>query len=275
MEESNEIPDADQSRVSWSCTWSESKEHNRNAECLKRLKEENNYQKQECLVITKDMVSKQSRKILNWKAPGRDGAQGFCIKKLTNLHEQTAFQLNKIMNGSEKLPDWLTYGRTVSCQKDRTKGNAVDNYRPISCLPLIWKLLTGIISEHLCRFLEEEKILPKEQKGCKTNSRGTTVQLLSEKAVLRDCKMRGTNLVMAWIDYQKAYDMTPYSWISECLEVIGVAENTKDFLVNNMNKWKLGLMSNGVSLGNVEIKRSIFQSDRLSPLLLVLCNVPL
>ena len=40
---------------------------------LKKLKEENNYQKQECLVITKDMISEQSRKIPNWKAPGRDG----------------------------------------------------------------------------------------------------------------------------------------------------------------------------------------------------------
>ena len=43
--ESNEIPDADQSRVLWSGLWSESKKHNRNAEWLKKLKEENNYQK--------------------------------------------------------------------------------------------------------------------------------------------------------------------------------------------------------------------------------------
>ena len=70
-------------------------------ECKVALKEENNYQKQECLVITKDMVSKQSRKIPNWKAPGRDGVQGFWTKKLTNLHERTAFQLNKILNGNE------------------------------------------------------------------------------------------------------------------------------------------------------------------------------
>ena len=70
--ESNEIPDADQGRVFWSGIWSESKEHNRNAEWLKKLKEENDYQKQECLVITKDMASKHSRKIPNWKAPGRD-----------------------------------------------------------------------------------------------------------------------------------------------------------------------------------------------------------
>ena len=51
------------------------------------------------------MVSKQSRKIPNWKAPGRDGVQGFWIKKLTSLHERRAFQLNKILNGNEQLPD--------------------------------------------------------------------------------------------------------------------------------------------------------------------------
>ena len=80
---------------------------------------------------------------------------------------------------------------------------------------------------------------------------------------------------MAWIDYRKAYDMIPQSWISECLEVFGVAENTKNFLVNSMNKWKLELTSNGASLGNVEIRRGIFEGDSLSPLLFVLCLVPL
>ena len=33
--ESNEIPDSDQSRVFWCGIWSDSKEHNRNAEWLK------------------------------------------------------------------------------------------------------------------------------------------------------------------------------------------------------------------------------------------------
>ena len=79
----------------------------------KKLMEENNYQKQESLFITKNMVSKQSRKIPNWEAPRRDGVQGFWIKKLTNFHEPTAFQLNKILNGNEQLNYWLTYGRTV------------------------------------------------------------------------------------------------------------------------------------------------------------------
>ena len=41
------------------------------------MTEEKNYQKQECLVITKEMVSKQSTKIPNWRAAGRDGFQAF------------------------------------------------------------------------------------------------------------------------------------------------------------------------------------------------------
>ena len=67
--------------------------------------------------------------------------------------------------------------------------------------------------------------------------------------------------------------MIPHSWISECLEVFGAAENTKILLVNSQNKWKLELTSNGLSLGNVEIRRGIFQGDSLSPLLFVLCMI--
>ena len=93
--------------------------------------------------------------------------------------------------------------------------------------------------------------------------------------MLRDCKRRSTNLAMAWIDYRKVYNMIPHNWISEFLEVFGVAENPKNFLVRSMNKWTLKLMSNGVSSGNVEIRRGIFQGDSLSPLPLVLCVVQL
>ena len=28
---------------------------------------------------------------------------------------------------------------------------------------------------------------------------------------------------MAWVDYKKAYDMVPHSWIIKCLDLFGVA----------------------------------------------------
>ena len=90
--------------------------------------------------------------------------------------------------GEDDLPEWMTHGRTVLCQKDPRKGNTADNYRLTTCLPLMWKLLTGVIAEEMYNYLEREKILPEEQKGYRTGSRGTKDQLLIDKMVLKDCR---------------------------------------------------------------------------------------
>ena len=69
--------------------------------------------------------------------------------------------------------------------------------------------------------------------------------------------------------------MVPHSWIGECLEMFGIAVNVRQFLLSSMKKWKTELTLCGQQLGVVNIKRGIFQGDSLSPLLFVLCMVPL
>ena len=80
---------------------------------------------------------------------------------------------------------------------------------------------------------------------------------------------------MTWIDYKKAYDMVPHSWIIECLDLFGVEENIKSFLLNSMEKWNIMLCSGNSELGEVEIKRGVFEGDSLSPLVFVLALIPL
>ena len=93
---------------------------------------------------------------------------------------------------------------------DKSKGTVAGNYRPIGCLPLMWKLFTSIFSEAMYGHLSCQELLPNEQKGCGKNSRGTKDQLLIiDKAILKNCRRRLTNLSMAWIDYLKAYDIVP------------------------------------------------------------------
>ena len=103
--------------------------------------------------ITTEMVKNQCRKIPNWKTPGRDGIQGYWIKNLTSVHERIAAQLNEIACGVSRLPEWMMYGRTVLCQKDPTKGGAVDNYRPISCLQYLRKVLGHFVLFVFCNEL--------------------------------------------------------------------------------------------------------------------------
>jgi len=79
--------------------------------------------------------------------------QGYWLKNLTN--ENIAEQLNKILTGEDGLPEWMTHGHTtVLCQKDPAKGNVVDNYGPITCLPLMRKLMTGVTAEEMYNYLE-------------------------------------------------------------------------------------------------------------------------
>ena len=117
--------------------WSVEKEHNKEAKWLSDLKEEIVKLEQQNVVINEDKVKKQCSKMPNWKAPGHDGVQGFWIKRLDKMHERIATQLNEILEGTKEIPSWMTYERTVLRQKDPAKGNSVENFRPIACLPLM------------------------------------------------------------------------------------------------------------------------------------------
>ena len=112
----------------------------------------------------------------------------------------------------------------------------------ITCLPVMWKLLTGIISDKLYEFLDAGNILPDEQRK---GTQGTNDRLFIDKIFLKESKPRKKNLALGLIDYKKAYDMIPHSWILECLGLVSTAQNIKNLVANSMNGWKTELISNG------------------------------
>ena len=238
-------PDAQQSTEFRKDTWGNDKHNNADAEWLKDLRVEQESEQQEKIEFTENLIKQQCKMIPNWKTPGPDGVQGYWIKKLTALHDRIVSQMNDMINNRIPVPSWMTCGRTILCQKDHSKGNADENYRPITCLSLKWKLLTGVIAGSMYEYLERSNILPEEQKGCRRKSRGTKDQLLIDKMILQDCKQGHKNLAMARVDYRKAFDLFPHSWILECLELTQISENIKKFIKNTMTNWVTELTSCG------------------------------
>ena len=177
----NEVPDAADSRKFWEGIWSVETEHNKDAVWLDDIRKKmGNIETMEDIVISAEDVLYVIKKMTNWKAPGPDGVRGFWFKKLKSLHGQLTHALQEcVANGV--VPEWLTKGRTVLIQKDKSKGKAVSNYRPIACLPLMWKLLTGIFALKIYDHLHANNSLPFEQKGCRKQSRGTKDQFVSVK----------------------------------------------------------------------------------------------
>ena len=138
--------------------------------------------------------------------------------------------------------------------KDKERGKAASNYRPITCLPLVWTLITGVIAEEVHGFLDINLLLSQEQKGCRRKSRGTNDLLFIDKMIMRQVKTRKRNLSMAWIDYKKAYDMVPHSWIIDCLETVGINEKNQRLLAESMKSWQVEFISGKENLGEVNIR---------------------
>ena len=70
---------------------------------------------------------------------------------------------------------------------------------------------------------------------CKKKSRGTKNQSSIDKTILRDFRKRHTNLGIAWIDYEKDYDMVPHFWILGSLELVQVSDNIHEFVKRSMS----------------------------------------
>ena len=276
-QQNSDVPDANEAKLFWSNIWSKEVKHSNEAEWLKGFRdhgfERQRHQQPNC-ELTRSKLKKVLARIPNWKAPGPDMVQGFWIKHFTSLHEHL-LQNYKDCLTNKQVPTWLTKGRTVLIQKDKLKGNDPSNYRPITCLPITWKILTGMISEEIYSYLNVNGLLPEEQKGCRKKSRGTGDLLYIDKTILKEVKTRKKNLAMAWIDYRKAFDSVPHSWILECLDLLGVNRELREFLEESMKSWQVQLFCGDEILGEVNIKRGIFQGDSLSPLLFVISLIPL
>ena len=76
------------------------------------------------------------KRISNWKAPGHDGIHGFWFKKFTSIHGRLTKEMNRCLKGAQ-VPEWMTKEKTSLIQKDPSKGTAPNNYRPITCLPMM------------------------------------------------------------------------------------------------------------------------------------------
>ena len=273
-EERTKPPNAEDATAFWKGIWSTKVEHKRDAEWIDKAKEKMPSEKQNTVKITKDDVKIKLKSMPDWKEAGPDKIQGFCLKSFTAVHEVLATVLNECVEVGD-VPGWLVERRTILVMKDSKKGTEVGNYRPIACLNLISKLLTGIISDKTYDHLEENKLLPEEQKGSKRKCQGTKDQFAIDKRILQTCRKRKKNLSMGWVDHKKVYDVVPRSWIITTMGMVGLADNIIGLTKQSMNKWKTKLYADGKRLGPVPIRRGIFQGDSSSPLLFVIALLSL
>ena len=132
----------------WTKIW-QPKKHNENAEWINNITRElDGLEEGPEMEIRVDLLKPTLKRISNWKTPGHDGIHGFWFKRFTSFHDRLALEMNRCLQDAQ-VPEWITKGKTTLIQKDPSKGTAPNNYRPITCLSMMWKILTAQIKEKI------------------------------------------------------------------------------------------------------------------------------
>eukprot|EP00957_Ditylum_brightwellii_P173971 13244808-Ditylum_brightwellii.AAC.1 len=103
------------------------------------------------------------------------------------LYQRLCDALKDIILYPGQLPKWLLCGLTTLIHKKGPE-NIPKNYRPITCLPTVYKLITLILTDRVYKHLVAQNILLPEQKGIKQKARGCKDHLLLDKLTLEQTK---------------------------------------------------------------------------------------
>ncbi|CAK1586333.1 unnamed protein product [Parnassius mnemosyne] len=229
------------------------------------------------VIITPDDVAEAVRRAPNWKSPGLDGLHHYWLKGFVVCHAVLARQFQEALD-QKSLPSLFTTGITHLVPKDRDSTDP-SKYRPITCLPTIYKTLTSILSARITRHLNSNQVMSRAQNGCRGGGRGTKEPLLIDAVIGKVVKRNRRNLSAAWIDYKKAFDSVPHTWLKRVLELYKVDCTVRDFLGQCMGQWSTILCHLGQRMtaaeNHIRIRRGIFQGDCLSPIWFCLSLNPL
>ena len=248
----------------WKPLYENEKEYHKHAAWLQEYKTSaNNITEATYSEITTNEIESATSEFSNWKSPGLDKLHNFWWNK---LHPKVAVAFDKLIVQPENCPDWLTTGQTTLIAKKEPTRNP-SNYRPITCLPIMYKILSSIVTSRMSPHINANKIILNEQKGNASNTFDTIDQLIINKMVMDNVKLKQRNISTAWIDYKKAFDSVPHDWIIE------------KFLRKKMNNWKMSLHLNHedgqIKTDHFSINTGIFQGDSPSGFLFILLLLPL
>ena len=94
--------------------------------------------------------------------------------------------------------------------------------------------------------------------------------MIVDSVVLEQAHKDNRNLYIAYIDYRKAFDSVPHSWLIRVLEMYKIEPLIINSLQQLMKKWttilQLKAKISQIMSDPIRIQRGLYQGDILSPL---------
>ena len=218
--------------------------------------------------VTVEEVSAAISSAPSKSSAGLDGIS-YEFFKLTHssFHLHLTSVLNQYYSNPESLPSWIG---TSAISLIHKKGDMKEpsNYRPISLLPTLWKLLSNILTQRLNPFISH--IIRPEQTGF-IKGRNIETAIHTIDSVIRQVPSAFT----VAIDFEKAFDSVKHDWLKVVLNLFKFPPKFLSLIFKFLSLGKSCIKTNNCCSEFFSIERGVRQGDPLSGLLFVLAIEPL
>ena len=145
----------------------------------------------------------------------------------------------------------------------------VQNYRPISLLPLPGKILEKLVHKQLSMYFETNYILFKWQHGFREghSTMHSVVQLTNYISAKIDS---GLPVLATYIDFRKAFDCVQHPTLINKLSQTGLHQSVIDWVQSYLTNRKQRVLANGPLSRFQTIKQGVPQGSILGPLFYII-----
>lgn len=155
------------------------------------------------------------------------GVDGISIKMVRGLSPYCINAITHLINVSLRtgtFPTSWKQGVVIPLPKTHNPAST-SQFRPISILPVISKILEKIVSEQLVMFLESEGLLPESQSGFRRDF-STCSALLNVVDEMLSAKDRGLESLMTALDFSQAFDSVNFELLLAKLSFYNLDETS-------------------------------------------------
>jgi hypothetical protein len=211
--------------------------------------------------------------IRNLKPKLSSDAQGISTKMVKIVGNEIAIPLSHIFNLSLTSGDFPTKLKLCRVIPIFKAGNALecDNYRPISLLSSISKILEKIVAHRLVNHLISNDLLYAHQYGFLPN-RSTEHNLMQIMNYVSQALNEGNYCIAVFLDLRKAFDVCDHEILLKKLEKMGIRGIAYTWFKNYLAGRSQFVDINGEHSSTLNIAISVIQGSILGPILF-LCYI--
>ena len=215
--------------------------------------------------VSEDEVCRIVERMKAKTSSGYDGVSNMLLKKIIHVIKGPLTYLFNISMQSGCFPDLMKIAKVIPLFKS---GNAefLDNYRPISLLPVFSKILEKVVYIRFVRHLDSENILYMRQYGFR-KGHSTSDAVFNLMGEILSAFNKGHMLLSIFIDLKKAFDTVSHELILSKLEMLGVHDLELQWFTSYLTNQSQFTMMNGVESNMKKANTGVPQGSLLGVVL--------